>query len=264
MSTILSTLLFAGAATAQVTTSFLYPVAQYGTDKIGFLGSVISVSGTHTALEVRFDNGTNLEQLNFSNEASNLTLSDTQFELVRNVEYAEDKDFANAYEYKIHCDVPTSAAPKCTEFYGPVVARNVLCESWAWKTPTYLTYLFEYSARSTYAAGTQTIVNSVAIGPTNTAVPTWCSDEEFYPSSGFTFEPSMKKEDLATYQLVITAGLEKLSATTSATQGASSSGPSPTVGGASGGSTGAAMPMKTMGPMGPVMAGLGAAAAIFL
>jgi hypothetical protein len=260
MSTILSCLLFAGAATAQITTSYLYPINQYGSNKIGFYGSVIDVSGTHTTLAINFDNGTDTDQLQFSTEPSNLTIGTTDFELSRNVRGLEDKDMANAYEYKIHCDVPSDSAPKCTESYGPVLARNVLCESWNWKTPTYASFVYEYSARSTYSAGLETIVKSVAVGPTDTAVPTWCSDDEFYPSSGFTFTPSMKKEDLATYQLVITAGLEKLSAT----QGASSSGPTPTVGGAGSGSSGAAMPIKTMGPMGPVMAGLGAAAAIFL
>lgn len=49
----------------------------------------------------------------------------------------------------------------------------------------------------------------------------------------------MMREDLATYQLVLTAGPEKLS---------EAQGGTPTAG--EDGSTGAAMPMKTMGPMG--------------
>lgn len=263
MSALLSTLLFAGAATAQMTTAFPFPKEQWGTDKIGLVGSVISVFNGRTTYAIVFDDETNTRDLALPDSPSTLTLGPSFFGLSRNVlggnntDEESEQTFVRDYRWGIGCSMPASAAPTCSETYGPVVARNLLCGEWDWSTPSNLTRTVEYGARSTWSEGVETLVQSVGFIPSISSRPTWCSQSSFTPTTGWTAERSIKKEDLATYQLVVTAGLEKLSAT----QGASGSS---TTAGPTGGSTGAAMPMKTMGPMGPVVAGLGAAAAIFL
>ncbi|KAH7382580.1 hypothetical protein DE146DRAFT_669194 [Phaeosphaeria sp. MPI-PUGE-AT-0046c] len=263
MSALLSTLLFAGAATAQMTTAFPFPKEQWGTDKIGLEGSVIGVSNDRTTYAVVFDDGTDTSRLALANTPSTLTLGTSYFGLSRNVlgdnntDETEEQDETKGYRWGMECSMPASATPTCSEWYGPVIARNVLCGDWDWSTPSNMTQTVEYSARSTYSAGVETIVKSVGFIPSISSTPDWCSQSSFTPTTGWTMNRSDKKEDFATYQLVVTAGLEKLSAT----KGASGS---PTTAGATGGSTGAASPMKTIGPMGPVVAGLGAAAAFFL
>jgi hypothetical protein len=93
------------------------------------------------------------------------------------------------------------------------------------------------------------------------SIADWCSNSSYTPTIGYQQSLAVKKEDIATYQLIITAGQEKLGATPGV--GASASGATPTSGGIGAGSvsSGAAMPMKTIGP---VIAGLGAAVAVFL
>lgn len=114
-----------------------------------------------------------------------------------------------------------------------------------------------FSGRLSYSAGVETITRTYIFGPWTREFPTWCSISDFVPSSGFQIAVSARREDIDTFQLFITAGQEKLSATPAV--GASISSATPT--GAGAGSSGAAVPMKTAAPM---IAGLGAAVAIFL
>ena len=107
-------------------------------------------------------------------------------------------------------------------------------------------------------------MRTAIFGPNTRGFPSWCSDSSFVPSSGWSYPlSSVKREDIGTYQLVITAGQEKLSATQGASVGGSGATSTSTGSGvgAGTGSTGAAMPIRTAGP---VLAGLGAAVAVFL
>lgn len=252
MSALLYTLLLTGTATAQMTTAFPYPINEWGTDKMGFVGSVLGVSDDRTSYRVIWDNGVDTSQLRLGSTPSTVTLGPSFFGFSRNVVGAnnvtesEEEEDDKGFRWGKDCTMSSGADAVCSEYFGPAIASKLQCGHYDWSTPANTTRVYEYSARSTYSAGTDTIVKSVGFMPSlaSTGTPGYCSETSVTPTTTVTRARSYKKEDIATYQLVVTAGLEKLSAT--------------------GGSTGAAAPMKTMGPMGPVVAGLGAAAAFFL
>jgi hypothetical protein len=258
MISILSTLLLVSSTTAQLTTSIALLKAGFGTDKLGFYASVIGVSGPNTTLAVVYDNGTNTEALGLATKPQTMTVGPNMFEIRTNVPIANGSN-----SFILHCDLPVDAEPDCNASYDPVLARGILCPASARTTGTrYLSVPHTYSARGSYAAGVETIVRTFVYGVNTRERQSWCTDRSYVPSSGYSYKPTIKKEDVGMYQVIVTAGEEKLKAT----QGASGSGASVTPTGAMGSgagsaSTGAAMPMKTVGP---VVAGLGAFAAAFL
>ncbi|KAH7072358.1 hypothetical protein FB567DRAFT_454806 [Paraphoma chrysanthemicola] len=260
MTMILSTLLFAGATSAQLTTSFPFLKTFLGTDKIGFYGSVIGVSGDHTTLAVVYDNGTDVSALGLATQAQTFTIAPTMFQ---GGTTSRDGP-ARAGEYILRCEWSTApdAVPMCTGIYGPDRARIIQCQTPnPRQTPStgYRTETHTYSGRGTYSAGVETIVRTLAYGvQSSRSRPDWCNDASFVPSDGYSVTATIPRSDIGTFQLVVTAGQEKLNAT----QGAGVSLSSPTLtGSTSGFSTAAAMPMKTMAPL---VAGLGAAIAVFV
>ncbi|KAF2035198.1 hypothetical protein EK21DRAFT_42898, partial [Setomelanomma holmii] len=218
MSPFLSTLLFAGAATAQITTSFLWLKAIYGTDKLGFYGSVVSASNGHTTLALTYDNGTDVEALNLGNNEKTVTVGPTMVEAVSTGRAVAN--FTNAEDYTLLCEYatpPPAGVVTCTASYGPALARAIKCPRTARTTGTRLsTDIFTYSGRGSYSAGVETIVRTVIYGPYTRSRPDWCDQSSFLPASGYSNTDTVKKEDIGTYQVVITAGQEKLSATQSA------------------------------------------------
>lgn len=121
------------------------------------------------------------------------------------------------------------------------------------------TQTYTYSGRLSYSGGLATLVRTAIFGPNTKGFPDWCSNSSYAPSSGWQFHLTVKKEDIATYQLVIIAGEEKMSATPGVS--ASASGAIPTSAGVEARSSSAAMPRRTVAP---VIVGLGAAVAVFL
>jgi hypothetical protein len=261
---ILPTLLIAGATYAQMTTSIFLLKGTLGTDKIGFYGSVIGASNGHTTLAISYDNGTNIDALNLGQINQTVTVSPTGFESGQDLSSRDNED-PDAIDLLLRCDIasaPSNDPASCTYSYVPYLARRINCERRSARTSTFLrTYTHTYSGRGTYSAGVETFVRSLVFGGANTrSTASWCSDSSYLPESGYITTFTMERESIGAYQVVITAGLEKLSATQGVAVSSSSATPTASGGGA-GGSTGAAVPMKTMGP---VYAGLGAAAAMFL
>lgn len=75
------TLFLVGAATAQIATSFAYFKNGFGSDKIGFYGSVISVKDSRTALALDLDNGTDPDLPGWlGNDRQIFTIGLTMFE----------------------------------------------------------------------------------------------------------------------------------------------------------------------------------------
>jgi len=275
MLSILPTLLLAGSAAAQITTSFAIPESNFGTDKIGFYGSVVSMVDGHTAMVIQFDNGTNTQGLGRM-PPQLYTLGPTYFGFSQDISAppnsldrtngsASDND-DTSYTYACEWpETPANASLACSVSYGPVIGRNVQCQSRTQASSTALTtFTYTYSGRLSYSAGVETVTRAIVLAPQTHSRPDFCSQRRgtgdassSYP--GWSFTTSLARSQIATYQVVITAGQEKLSATQGAS--ASSSVATPTGGAAESGSTGAAVPMKTAGPM---VMGLGAAAAVFL
>lgn len=276
MLSLLPILVLAGSSAAQLTTSFPFNKHDFGTDKIGFYGSVISLVNGHTAIAVQADNGTDPDAVGrFSTQT--FTLGPTYFEVAQDLNSSgsarerpgapsnrtnPDGSIDDDTIVRSFCESPASpsdAAASCMASWGPSVALGA-CNSVRRLSTYFTTYTHTYSGRLSYSAGVETITRSLVVGPNTRGFPDFCMDSRLIASqSGWSYSLNLDRKSIGTYQIVITAGQEKLTATQGAS--ASSSGATPTGGGAESGSTGAAMPMKTAGPM---VVGLGAAMAVFL
>jgi hypothetical protein len=238
------------------------------------------------------DNGTDKSALNLADTPETMTVGPLMFEYINNPGVGNvspspsDHIFVNdAFAIKLCCEVattPADAIPTCTESVGPAVVREIQCQSDGPTTTETIirSVVFTYSGRGTYSAGVETVLNTFAFAPHSTPVPGWCSRSAHVPN------PSVKtatrsRDQFATYQLVITAGQERLGAGTTAAASvtgdsavgskASGSATTPTGSAASGtptGSvssaqdTGAAVPVKTAGSV--MVVGLGAAVVAFV
>jgi hypothetical protein len=275
---LIPTLLLAGASSAQITTTMLFLESNLGNEKFGFYGSVIGASNAHTTLAVSYDNGTDIEGLNLGeNFKQTITISPDSVELNRNLASNTNADGSPNLEdgnnINIRCNAG-STPQLCTYSYGTELASEYQCATGGGQERTrYQTMTNAYSGRLSYSAGVETVTRSIVYKPyTPRSTPSWCSASDYTPTTGYAETYTMSPQTLGTYQLVITAGAEKLS---SATQGASGSslgvtpgasgssilsGATPTASGVAG-SVGAVGPMRTAAP---ILAGLGAAAAMFL
>jgi len=180
----------------------------------------------------------------------------------RNVAGASSGDWS----YAGSCEKPTTATEaQCVVSYGPMIARG-RCQTRVRSASAY-TSLWTFNDPGTM--GVETVVRTMPGSPT-TPPPDWCTagpdiTEVSVPSSELVHSFSLSS--LATYKLIVTAGEEKLRATTGGVAStptveptgsqppADGSTPTPTSG------SGAAAPVKTMAP---ALAGIGAAVAMFL
>ena len=241
MSPLLSALLLAATATAQLTTSIRMPSPYQDDTHIGFLASVVAVSGDKTTLALHFDNATNLRTAGYliDHKPNTMTFQPSAFEAVSTI--------------------PASAAtPASTVTYGCSFA----------------------SPRSASAGG---ICSFVSDGPglhasacapyaSAASAPAYCKDGSDLPESLRAHTYAIEDQDIATYQVVITAGTEKLSATAGATPSAGSPAPTGTLASLHRGQnvvpveTGAPAPAAATGAAGalfavhPVVLGVGALA----
>ncbi|KAH7125628.1 hypothetical protein B0J11DRAFT_528906 [Dendryphion nanum] len=276
MSTILSTLLFASYATAQITTAFWMPGFNLGTDKLGYHGSVIGANASHTTIALSYDNNT-VPDINFLayDFTWTATIGPTVFEHVtdNNLVDGPTTRIPDANDYKVHCErSTTSAEATCTASMGAYRAARFLCNSSQRTRPvsTFLqTWVLPYSPRASRSGGIETIVDTLVFKPNTNAIPDWCSNyPENIPTTfrGSSTVLNFPSNSVFVNQLTITAGQEKLPVTTPPTTGPSGiPGPAstPTRGGTalSGSSSpGGAMPMRTAAPVAAL--GFGAAMAV--
>ena len=278
MSTILSIILFAAFATAQLTTSFWQPNIYLGTTKVGYYGSVIGVDKDRTTIAIKYDNNTNPEHFATDN-VETITFASTLWEAyTANIRELGHDNWRTTisdrgdYAYNLACQKATSAraTPVCTFSRGPSLAHDAACPATSRSIyyPITTTIIYTYSDDVSGTAGiVTTTIETTLLGPPKSMDRPWCSGSSgSIPGSFVESEKTLEVYNAATYQLVITAGEEKLSATTGASAATispqatgsqaigsqASSSPTSTAG------TGAAVPMKTVAP---ALAGLGAAAA---
>ncbi|KAH7384523.1 hypothetical protein BKA66DRAFT_528761 [Pyrenochaeta sp. MPI-SDFR-AT-0127] len=259
---LLRTLLFVATASAQFTTSFWALKVGLGTDKVGYYGSVVDANSTHTTIALLFDNGTDVSALERDNDTPWTNVIGPTVYGNRDKFNPAPTPGANRMGSGIFCErkLPLDATAEgvCTVSYGPELAYGIQCDS---NTPRssstrYISKTFTYSGRGTYSAGVETIVETLFYGVADTTSrPSWCTINSEDASEALVTTFAAEPELFATYQVVITAGLEKLDAT----QGAGASAPTGSVTSSRG--TGAAAPLKTMGP---AVVGLGVAAAAFI
>lgn len=267
MRTVFSILLSMRIASAQLTTSMWWPKETYGTDKLGFVGSVIDVQGSATTLALRLDNGTDTKVINLG-PVESVTIGPSL------VEYGISRGLFGITATQTSSDIlrqrcsqaasPSDILPKCTVSSSPELARIRECNPSRLNSTRVETivYTHSYSGRATYSEGVETVTQTLTFTPNTTPVPSYCrtrSASDFLP---LIETYAQKREDFIMYPLVITAGLDKLNATQAASPSISSAtATSPAGSGLPAENTVAAAPMKAVSP---IVAGMGAALAMFL
>jgi hypothetical protein len=274
MSPFISTLLFAASAAAQVTTSIWMPNGVSDNVQVGYVGSLVNIQNDKTTLALQYDKDTDTSALYiWENIVQTITIQgSTWYESV----YTEtDVDMSAEATYSLGCEVPakTRAKATCTYSMGGPLALSSLCGEYSTYTDVYTsTYEFTYSADEYGPASTRTYTELI---DSSTDIPSYCVSASTLPKNIAVNTEALPRSYIQTYQLVITAGQEKLSATA----GATPTGTSAMVTSVSGAQvtgkpgngtvpasvtaapvehTGAATPMMTMAP---ALAGLGVALA---
>jgi hypothetical protein len=276
MSPILSTIIFASAAAAQVTTSIWLPAAPYGEDNIQFQASVINVDGDAVTMAI------GMEDKEFLSSSETVTYhGTTAFE---NVVTTTDSygDYEGDLTVSYGC-TKKGNKPVCTYSYNGPVAWSSFCED-------YTSYTAVITSTETYTYDSpESTVEQIETYDYRDQVPGFCLTGSVLPDKyAIQTVEAESDTDVQTFAVTITAGEEKLSATAGATPtgtasstkktGSASATPTPSGNGnnstspASSGSpsqssapaeqsTGAAAPMKTLAP---ALAGLGALVAALL
>lgn len=260
MATLISTLLLAGSASAQYTTSFWQPVNGVLPDKIGFVGSVEGVAADgNPIVSMDFDKGVDTEGLGLDGYEGTLTIGP------KTIGYNYGERWGDNGCTKPNTDENTII---CSATYPGDFVRAISCGNGRSDQMTtsyeYITFTHSYPARLTYESGIETVTQTRGFEPDPTSTPGWCNDDNFTPSP-MPSTITMTGTELVTVQLVITAGLGKLNISTTATAPVlvvpSSSTGSP--------SNSAELPQETnaaarMGTEAPMVAGFAAAAAALL
>lgn len=265
MSSLKSVLFLAGTATAQITTSFwMIGNPSLGTDKIGYVASVIGVNDTTTTLLVEYDDETDTSALSLGGGPYTMTFAPSVWEQHTNSRIQETTSGSDRYDLRCEQPATSTDAASCTAIYGPGVARRIQCNTGVPYGRTVLqTVTHTFPARLSYSSGVETVVQTFAFNGTTRSTPAYCEDDEAYPSTDVTSTLTVAASNFGTYQVVITAGTEKLSATQGATPSTSSAAPTVPIVTATGSivpsasppaSTGAAASVSAMGSM---MVGVG-------
>lgn len=276
MSSMLTAILFAAAAAAEITTSIRLPNGPPGYDDYKYAGSVVAVDGDKTtmAVAITVDND---EGIQYSAITETITMGgSTWIESSFTTAMKEDAD----YSYSFGCSMPANTRQSLTCTYsqnGAYLVSDYCSTESSWAEPKTATYEYTYTADEFGPESVQTVIETYGGDTSNMA--------DFCTAGASTFPESIALQTVTlkgTYarftDLIITAGEDKLGAsagatpttsgaratgtesvsfTTSTASGTGSS-TAPTDAPANPENTGAAAPMVTMAP---ALAGLGIAMA---
>jgi hypothetical protein len=227
MSSLVPALLLATTASAQITTSFVKQLLPLDTNKIGYVGSVLAVNNSQTIVVLQYDNDTDTSALSIGGvDPQTMTIGPNLWGQKDDRTYADTGEFStvsDANAYKLYCEGGDDAAANwtCTGSYGPSIAANIQCNTGGGRSEASTEFYYNthtYPARLNYSAGTETIIHTLVYEPDNTTTPAWCSNApQDYPTEGLSEVYEAAVTSFGTFQVVLTAGLEKLDATQAAT-----------------------------------------------
>lgn len=237
MARISATLLFAGIATAQAAnyTTTVWMTNFAGTDKYGYVASVIDADAEHMTLSMDFDSDTNTTVLNIGGPGGNYTIGKTGFTVSTDM----SRLFGGAstsgdFGYQVACTQPAEAAPSvtCALKVGDAYARAGRCnEDQVTRTRPgrniTSTITHTYGTGIWGPAGTEAITQNFDMPPdTISTTPAWCTSDEV-PATALEAPYTTPAAEFAVYQIVIYAGQEKLSAYSGSSVDVSTIPPSP-------------------------------------
>ncbi|KAF2850498.1 hypothetical protein T440DRAFT_518215 [Plenodomus tracheiphilus IPT5] len=217
-----STLLYAATTSAQLTTSLLIPLGDFGTQKVGFVASILDANSTHTTLALSYDNGTDWSALSIPQTPTPATITigpPNKYEGSDNLAYLARgiRTVGGDYAYSIRCDMPQVSAStinanaSCIASYGPLAGSTIQCIVGTSYTSTeYATLNHTYPPRGTVSGGVETFTRTMLFPAPREERPGWCGDEAYSPAEGYTTRFEVEPTYLAVLQVVVTAGEEKL------------------------------------------------------
>lgn len=218
MARLIATLLFAALASAEYTTTvWLSKIAN--SDKYGYVASVIDADEQHVTMSLEYDSNTDENALGLSNIDGNFTFGPSSFifnyEITRFVPTPTGNN-----GIRLACTQPAQPDDKveCEQVIGDEYARFLWCNdaqiirTRPLQPNITTTYPHTYGTGLWGPSGVETITatfNWPATLPT--ATPEWCTSDNV-PVSRMTTTHTTTADVFAYYQVVVTAGEEKLSA----------------------------------------------------
>jgi hypothetical protein len=257
---------FAAVVSAEYVTTTMWKVG--GFDRLGYYGSIVGAGDGVMTVALKYDNETNAVMGAGDRDKGTWTLGPGWYEYTSSANIFDHH--TDGHGFRVRCertDTASDAHATCTEMMDPRLGSAWYCDV----SPVTITdtQTLEYGSGMWGGPGVTTVTQVASLNEN----ATWCSDSSASLSSvTSTYEVSSDENGgMATYQLVITAGQEKLAATAGATPSTNAAKPTGTgtstgagdvAGASTGTSAGLAAPMKTGVP---ALAGVGAlAAALFL
>jgi hypothetical protein len=285
MASLTATLLFAALASAQTanitTTAWMIKFA--GSDKYGYVASVMGADAQHMTLSMDFDADTDKDALHIGGEGGNFTFGLSDY----TVNWPQTRfgpTPSGDMNVQIQCTQPAQSGDEVsyTEILGDGFARFISCNEYQTTqtdrpqyTNSSTVYPHTYGTGLWGSGGTETItMNFTYPLQTETTTPAWCTSDDV-PASVLTIADPSPAESFAVYQIVITAGQEKLSAYSGSLVAVSTASgstgnvpvatPSAGSGAASASATASAPPVNTgaadrISAVVPALAGMGVAA----
>ncbi|KAL6709018.1 hypothetical protein ACN47E_002145 [Coniothyrium glycines] len=246
-----------------------------GTENIGFVGSVLAVDGTQTTAVVDYDAAVDQSALHLGGGNMSITFGPTVYAQAATRAFGGSQTASDAGVYKLRCEDNASDLSEnrtCTASYGIAFGRQIQCpqtERGERSTTRTEVYTHTYSGRLGQSGGVETFTQYITIRPNTVSASAWCSDPNAAEPYVITY--GIPSSSFDTFQLVLTAGLEKLNATEGAS--ASMPGATPTASQVSGGATAVSGASSSVGPQqttnaaplvsfAPVLMGFGAVAAV--
>lgn len=220
MSSLRAMLLLAGTASAQITTAlWIVGWSGLGTNKLGFYASVVGVNETSTTLKLDFDNGTDTSAMGLAGAPFTMTFAPNVWEQHTTYPVRADTDDDNRWDLRCERNPETQTAnATCTATYGRAAARRIMCNTGIRYDRTNLnTVTNAYPARLSYSSGIETITQTYIFSSVSRSTPAWCEDQSALPSEDLISTVAIGPENFGTYQVIITAGTEKLQPTAGAT-----------------------------------------------
>lgn len=270
MPSIGSVFLFAAGAAAQLTTSVWLPGGSQYSDSSeryidSFNASVVAKEGTKTVLALQAVVATATRGA-YRASAQTMTMhGSTSFEVVTTF------NSRVGYEstYSMGCSLAESTKAVCT---GATIDPNMYAEYCGYYTSTQPLDIYTATRRYTYSNPPQTVTqvytSTESYFRQSYRTPSACLSGSTLPESYYRTTYTVRPE---TYQVVVTAAAEKLTASSTSTPNStvstsSATGSGSTQGTGAPGTSGNNAPAPNAAPMvtlAPAMAGLGAAAAAF-
>ena len=222
MARLTTSLLFAATAAAKAsnitTTAWMTKFA--GSDKFGYVASVMGADAEHTTLSLDFDADTNKTALHIGGEGGNYTFGASSYTVNWPMTMFEPTPSDADINVQIQCtqSAQSDDEVQCTGVLGNGYARFARCNEYQ-TTQTgrpllqdsSTVYPHTYGTGLWGSGGVETVTMNLTYPlQTETTTPAWCTDDEV-PASILTIDAPSPVESFAVYQIVITAGQEKLS-----------------------------------------------------